>query len=170
MSMTGEHLAEFAIRPPTWTRWIAAAPLIFVAAALIIVAMTLDGGAIGLMVSVAVVVALGLVTWWWLRWTVIRVRIQPHEVRLAAPFYRASVHIADISQTAVVDDATLDRSGFDWVVMGRPRDRSGVRLNLGGVAALQMQTFDQRLYTVVFTSFDDAEHAQRVIDRHRFGG
>lgn len=163
MSGSGEGTQVFAVRPPAWTRWITLAPLLFLTATVITTSLEMSNPAVGFAMGASIIVALVVLAVWWLHWAVIRITVTPDEVRFSAPFHRSVLERRDIVESIVLGTDDFAISGFDWVTTGRPKAPGGIKLTLGGPAAIRVRTYDGRMYTVIFPSRQDAWLAASAI-------
>lgn len=84
-------------------------------------------------------------------------------VDVAGIFYRRSVPVWQIESVTVAPDDGMNHGLLNWPVTGRARSPEGVRLNLGGSAALQITTTAGERYNVVFPTNADALACRDVI-------
>lgn len=80
-------------------------------------------------------------------------------LRLRAPLYLREVPLGSLAAVEVQDDAGPGVAFINWPVTGRARSRRGVRIDLGGTAALVLATHDGQRFTVVTP---DAERATEL--------
>lgn len=80
-------------------------------------------------------------------------------VRLRGPLYAREVPLADLARVEVRDDGGQQHGWLNWPVSGRAASRGGVRLTLGGSAAVVLRTRDGRRWTVVT---EDRAQAERI--------
>lgn len=70
-------------------------------------------------------------------------------LRLRAPLYSREVPLDALETVDVQDDDGRGHAYINWPVTGRARSRRGVRLDLGGAAALVLATHDGLRFTVI---------------------
>lgn len=163
MSSSGDNTQVFAVRPPAWTRWITLAPLLFLTATVITTSLEMNNPVVAFAMGATIIVSLVLLALWWLHWAVIRITVTPDEVRFSAPFHRSVLERRDIVESVVLGTDDFAVSGLDWVTTGKPKAAYGIKLTLGGPAAIRVRTYDGRMYTVVFPSQQDAWLAASAI-------
>lgn len=73
-------------------------------------------------------------------------------VDVAGTFYRRSIPLGLIETVTVVPDDGMNHGLLNWPVTGLAISPEGVRLNLGGHAALRIATTTGERYTVVFAT------------------
>lgn len=97
----------------------------------------------------------------------IELRADPAEgmLRLRAPLFSREVPLASLAAVDVLDDVDRGTSYINWPVSGRARSRRGVRLDLGGAAALVLTTHDGRRFTVVTADRAAAEELRTMVTR-----
>jgi hypothetical protein len=75
---------------------------------------------------------------------------------VAGTFYRRSISVGQIDSVTVAPDDGMNHGLLNWPVTGKATSPDGVRLNLGGSAALQIRTTAWERYNVVFATNADA--------------
>lgn len=136
------------------------------------------------LVVLAPTVVMMLVEWSWLifavvlvvvgvlLWGVFGMRIRVHvgdgSVTFTAPLYRREIPVGSIDSVVLTRDNGLNPGLVNWPVVGRTGSRGGVRLNLGGSAALQVTAGQgtQRV-TTVFHDMATARACARDIEDAR---
>jgi hypothetical protein len=98
----------------------------------------------------------------------IRVQVEGGSVTFTAPFYRRAVPVESIDSVELIRDNGLNPGLVNWPVVGRTESRGGVRLNLGGSAALEVAAGQgtQRI-TTVFEDMATAKACARDIEDAR---
>lgn len=84
-------------------------------------------------------------------------------VDVAGTFYRRSIPVGQIDTVTVAPDDGMNHSLLNWPVTGRAVSPAGVRLNLGGSAALQIRTTVGERYNVVFATNTEALECRNAI-------
>ena len=84
------------------------------------------------------------------------VSVGEETVDVAGIFYRRSMPVGQIDSVTVAPDDGMNHGLLNWPVTGRATSPDGVRLNLGGSAALQIRTKEGERYNVVFATNADA--------------
>lgn len=84
------------------------------------------------------------------------VRVGRRTVDLSGTFYRRSIPVDLIAEVTVTPDDGMNHGLLNWPVTGRATSAGGVRLNLGGSAALRIATMTGERYAVVFAGTADA--------------
>lgn len=98
----------------------------------------------------------------------IRVTVGEDTVTFTAPFYRRDVPLERIDGVDLLRDNGLNPGLVNWPVVGRTDSPSGVRLNLGGSAALQVTAGDgDQKITTVFRDRATARACARDIEDAR---
>ena len=88
-------------------------------------------------------------------------------LRLRAPLYSRTVPLSSLATVEVQDDAGPGVSFLNWPVTGRARSRRGVRLDLGGTAALVLATLEGQRFTVVTPDAEQASALQAMVEAVR---
>ncbi|WP_130839095.1 hypothetical protein [Corynebacterium neomassiliense] len=104
-----------------------------------------------LVAAVVLVCLIGL-----LFFAVVRVRVGGGTVEITGPFYRRRFPVDHIGSVTVAPDDGMNHGLVNWPVIGRATSPEGVRLNLGGSAAVRVTTVTGERYTVVFPTDADA--------------
>lgn len=121
---------------------------------------------------VIVVVSLGLVVWL-VQAAFLRARIEltvdpaAGALRLRAPLYSRTVPLGSLATVEVQDDVGPGVAFLNWPVAGRARSRRGVRIDLGGTAALVLTTHDGQRFTVVTPDAEQASALQAMVEAVR---
>ncbi|WP_313511870.1 hypothetical protein [Corynebacterium variabile] len=147
--MTGsvEKNTVFSVRPSPAMK---AAPLAVVAAAILLAIVVREPA-----VQLIVVVALLFVVWAAVG-PRLTVSVGQETVDVAGIFYRRSIPVGQIDSVTVAPDDGMNHGLLNWPFTGRPSSPDGVRLNLGGSAALQISTTVGERYNIVFATNADA--------------
>ena len=84
-------------------------------------------------------------------------------LRLRAPLYSREVPLGPLATVEVQDDVGPGVSFVNWSVTGRARSRRGVRIDLGGTAALVLTTHEGQRFTVVTPDAATAAELQAMV-------
>ena len=91
------------------------------------------------------------------------VSVGQETVDVAGIFYRRSIPVGQIDSVTVAPDDGMNHGLLNWPVTGRATSPAGVRLNLGGSAALQIRTTAGERYNVVFPTNAEALECRDAI-------
>ncbi|WP_420100020.1 hypothetical protein [Corynebacterium sp.] len=115
-----------------------------------------------------VVVVLLVVFEWAIFTATVQVSLHEDEVEFRAPFYRRCVPYRQVNSVEVTKDFGLNPGLLNWPVVGRTESRRGVRLNVGGSAALRVSARGgQENITVMFAQMAEARTCARDIEAAR---
>lgn len=84
-------------------------------------------------------------------------------VAVHAPFYRRSIKVSDVASVSACEDDGHNRGLLNWFVVGRATSLSGVRVNTGGKARVDLSTTTGERYEVVVDSMGQAEAIVKAI-------
>lgn len=102
-------------------------------------------------------------------WATVGVRLTvgvgTRTVDVAGTFYRRSIPVDLIDSVTVAPDDGMNHGLLNWPVTGRATSSGGVRLNLGGSAAVKIATTTGERYTVVFATNADALACRDAVAR-----
>ena len=117
--------------------------LVFVTALPLVLLLVLDPALRSAGILVIAAVSLGLVVWL-SQVAFLRARIElaadpaAGVLRLRAPLYSRELPLDSLATVEVQDDVGPGVAYINWPVTGRARSRRGVRIDLGGTAALEV--------------------------------
>lgn len=114
------------------SRVMAVIQVVVMVPSVMVVAVTGSWAAMGVMVVVFAVLL------WGVFGMKIRVDVGEDAVRFTAPFYGLDVPLERIDRVELLRDNGLNPGLVNWPVVGRTESPAGVRLNLGGSAALRV--------------------------------
>lgn len=89
-------------------------------------------------------------------------------VAVRAPFYRRSIKVSDVASISACEDDGHNRGLLNWFVVGKATSPSGVRLNTGGKARVDLSTTAGERYEVVVDTMAQAEAIVKAIRDTRF--
>lgn len=141
MSGSAAETTVFSVRP---SQAMKAVPFAVVVPAILLAVVVREPA-----VQLLVVVVLLFVIWaaFGLRLTV---SVGKETIDVAGTFYRRSIPVGQIDSVTVAPDDGMNHGLLNWPVTGRAASPDGVRLNLGGSAALRIRTTAGERYNVVF--------------------
>jgi len=133
---------EFTIRPSFLARLTILVPIALASIACFI--------SRSLIVILVCAIVLTIVAIWWIKFARIRIVINNRQLEIFAPLYYREIEKSQITDANVHDDQGYNHGLVNWPVTGNRRSVTGVRINMGGKAALRIQTENLGIYQIVF--------------------
>lgn len=165
------NVAQYRVTPPRGVKVLAIIPVVIVAVVFAALAMSATSHNRILLVIVGAIAAALIAIVCWAASTRARIVLlvdrDSGTLTIHAPFYERTIWLADLASVTAAPDDGMNVGLVNWFVTGRPQSASGVRINVGGKAALDLMLTNRNTYHIIVHDVPQAEKLADAINSYK---